>query len=165
MCREHARPSPGALPRRALNTPVLHSAFPPRLIFSHLRATAQDCHGSDDVALIATGAHWSASGGWAVSSSCQSCFEDATGDDAATEACYACRPPTEGCGCTSAELGTIAGDPSGVSAGCWSCAAAAGDNTISVCLRVELEEKSSAAGMIAPGLVLAVSSNAILATL
>ena len=67
---------------------------------------------------------------WMLSADCQSCFEDATGDDAATAACYQCTPPTDGCVCTVAEIMSM---DAGVSAGCWSCAAAAGDNTGSVC--------------------------------
>ena len=67
---------------------------------------------------------------WMVSADCQSCFEDATGDDAATAACYQCTPPTDGCVCTVAEIMSM---DAGVSAGCWSCAAQAGDTTGAVC--------------------------------
>ena len=61
---------------------------------------------------------------WMVSADCQSCFEDASGDDAATAACYQCTPPTDGCVCTVAEIMSM---DAGVSAGCWSCAAAVGE--------------------------------------
>eukprot|EP01050_Picozoa_sp_SAG11_P006843 SAG11_NODE_550_length_8588_cov_9.354105_1_plen_331_part_00 len=68
---------------------------------------------------------------WMVSAECQNCFEDASDNDE-TAACTACTPPTVGCVCTVAEIMSL-GDDAGVSAGCWSCAAAAGENTGSVC--------------------------------
>ena len=95
------------------------------------RAAAQLPGCSNDADLELIGANNIHDGdNWMVSADCQSCFEDASGDDAATAACYQCTPPTDGCVCTVAEIMSM---DAGVSAGCWSCAAAAGQATGSVC--------------------------------
>ena len=69
-----------------------------------------------------------------MSSTCIDCFTAAGSDADASKACYTCTPPTTGCVCTNAQVAEIVGsNPTGVPAGCWKCAAEAGDSTGSVC--------------------------------
>ena len=70
---------------------------------------------------------------WQVTAECQACFEAATGDDAATAACYTCSTPgAAGCICTVAEIMNL-DDMITRNPGCYSCVLAASDNTGAVC--------------------------------